>query len=55
MYVEMQQLVRDDGGALVPMFANHVIGVSNKVAHPDVVAGNWDLDGYKVLERWWFV
>ena len=54
MYVEMQQLVRDDGGAVVPMFANHVIGVSNKMAHPEVVAGNWDLDGYKLIERWWF-
>ena len=54
MYGEMQLIVRDEGGAVIPLFSNFVIGVSTKVAHPESVAGNWDLDGNKILERWWF-
>lgn len=54
MYYEMQVLVRDEGGSVIPMFANHVMAHSNKVQHGKV-AGNWDLDGGKAIERWWFV
>lgn len=54
MYTEAQALIRDDGGALVPMFANYIMGVSNEVAHGADVAANWDLDGGKAAERWWF-
>jgi peptide/nickel transport system substrate-binding protein len=54
MYVEMQMLVRDDGGAVIPMFGNHVMGHSTKVAHDEHVAGNWEEDGGKLIERWWF-
>jgi peptide/nickel transport system substrate-binding protein len=55
MYYEMQVLVRDDGGSVIPMYANYIDGVSTKVAHPEQVASNWELDGWKLLERWWFV
>jgi peptide/nickel transport system substrate-binding protein len=54
MYRETQMLLRDDGGALVPMFANYVMGHSKKVAHDDAVAANWEMDGNKAGERWWF-
>ncbi len=54
MYHEMQAIVSDDGGAVVPMYANYVDARSDKVAHGDKVATNWELDGWKVLERWWF-
>ena len=54
MYHEMQLIVRDEGGTVVPMFANHLHGLSDKVATPDTVAGNWQLDGNKSTERWWF-
>jgi len=54
MYHEMQSIVRDDGGAVVPMYANYVDAHSDKVAHDEQVASNWELDGWKVLERWWF-
>lgn len=53
-YAEAQRLIHDDGGAMVPMFANYIMGNSKKVAHADDVAANWDLDGHKVAERWWF-
>ena len=54
MYAECQRLIHDDGGALIPMFANHMHGLSTKIAHDTKVAGNWQNDGNKSSERWWF-
>ncbi len=53
MYFEMQKIVSEEGGVVVPMFANYVMGVSNKVAH-DKLGANWALDGFRAIERWWF-
>ena len=53
MYGEMQRLCRDDGGTVTPLFANHIVAHTDKVGVPDQVAGNWEFDGYKMLERWW--
>jgi peptide/nickel transport system substrate-binding protein len=53
MYHECQALVNDDGGAVVPMFANFIMALDNKIAHGEI-AGNWDDDGNKAIERWWF-
>jgi peptide/nickel transport system substrate-binding protein len=54
IYAECQTLINDDGGALIPMFANNIHGVSKKVAHEDAVGANWENDGNKCNERWWF-
>ena len=54
MYYETQQIVSDDGGALIPMFANYIHAVSKKIGHDEQVAGNWEYDGNKNVERWWF-
>ena len=53
MYYEMQQIVRDEGGVVVPMFANYVMALADTVQH-GAMAGNWDMDGNKFMERWWF-
>ena len=53
MYGEMQKLVSDDGGAVIPAFANYVFAVSDKIGH-DRMSAAWDLDGIKCAERWWF-
>ncbi len=53
MYVEMQRIVSDEGGVVVPMFNNYVFAMSTKVEHGPM-QGNWDLDGGKFTERWWF-
>jgi peptide/nickel transport system substrate-binding protein len=53
MYGEMQQLCRDDGGSVIPMYANYVWATSASVAHEEKVAANWDLDGNRCVERWW--
>ena len=53
MYVEMQTIVSNEGGVVVPLFNNYVFATSDKVRHGEL-AGNWDLDGSKLTERWWF-
>src|SRR5690606_21724121 len=53
MYWQMQQLISDDGATVIPVFANYVTLVSDKIAHGDV-SPMWILDGYKATERWWF-
>ncbi len=53
MYVEMQKIVRDDGGVVVPMFSADLSAASDKIAHGPL-AVNWELDGLRAPERWWF-
>lgn len=53
MYEEMQHIVSDDGSVVIPIFANHVHATVNKVAHPDLLSGVWELDGGRCIERWW--
>jgi peptide/nickel transport system substrate-binding protein len=53
MYVEMQSIVRDDGGVVVPLFNNYVMALSDKLGHEELGA-NWSLDGFRAVERWWF-
>ena len=54
MYAEMQQIVRDEGGTIVPMFASYVFATSEKLSLPEQIASNWDLDGERWMERWSF-
>ncbi|WP_018301912.1 ABC transporter substrate-binding protein [Wenxinia marina] len=54
MYFETQQLIHEDGGAIVPMFANYIMGLGEGLAHGEEVAANWANDGNKATERWWF-
>jgi peptide/nickel transport system substrate-binding protein len=54
IYREMQQLVRDEGGVVVWGFANYVYAMADKVQHGPDVAANWELDGGRYPERWWF-
>jgi peptide/nickel transport system substrate-binding protein len=54
MYAEMQQLVHDDGGTIVPFFRNRVNVMSTALGAPEQQAGNWELDGARSYQRWWF-
>ena len=51
MYTEMQQIVRNEGGTIIPMFASYVFATSEKLALSDQIASNWDLDGERWMER----
>ena len=53
MYYEMQAILNQQGGVIIPMFASWVFATSDKVGHGDF-ASNWDLDGERWMERWWF-
>ena len=53
MYAEMQQLLHDTGGTIVLVFNNYVEGRSVKLAHGPI-APNFEADGLKIAERWWF-
>ena len=53
MYVEMQRMVSNEGGQVIPVFAADLLAKSDKLAHGPV-AVNWDMDGYKLADRWWF-
>ena len=54
MYWECQALCNFDGGAIVYAFNQYVGAGSKKLAHGEDVAGNWESDGNKLSERWWF-
>ncbi len=54
LYIEMQRIVHDEGGVVVPLFMSYVHAASIKIQLPDKMAGNWELDGHKEAERWWF-
>ncbi len=54
MYVEMQRLVSDDGGTIIPMFMAYTHCATKKIGLPAKIANNWELDGHKNGERWWF-
>ncbi|NGO55508.1 ABC transporter substrate-binding protein [Allomesorhizobium camelthorni] len=53
MYSEMQAICRDDGGSVIPLFANYVNALSRKIGH-NQIGSSWDLDGFRYAERWWF-
>jgi peptide/nickel transport system substrate-binding protein len=53
LYFEAQRLIHEDGGAIVPMFANFIMGKGPEVAHSEQVGSNWEMDGARATERWW--
>jgi peptide/nickel transport system substrate-binding protein len=54
MYVEMQTIMSNEGGSIIPMFANLLMATSTKVGYENLAA-NFDLDGLRAPERWYFV
>ena len=53
MYWEMQQIIHDEGSTVIPVFANELYAYSDKLAH-GTIASDWEMDGYHLLERWWY-
>jgi peptide/nickel transport system substrate-binding protein len=54
MYQEMQQIVSFEGSSIIPMYNNYVMAVANTVATPEKIGNNWNMDGFRAVERWWF-
>jgi len=55
LYAEAQAIVHNEGGTIVPMFASYVFATTDKVGYEEPFATNWDNDGERSMERWWFV
>ena len=53
MYVEMQLIVRDEGGTVIPVFASDLMAGTDRLRHGPVAA-NIQMDGLRVAERWWY-
>jgi len=54
MYGEMQRLVSDEGGTIIPFFRNWLYARRANVAHTGQLSSSWPLDGARGAERWWF-
>jgi peptide/nickel transport system substrate-binding protein len=53
MYMEMQQIVSFEGSTIIPMNNNYVMAAANAIATPERISSNWNLDGFRCVERWW--
>lgn len=54
MYVEMQRICHDDCGSIIPLYMAYTHAVTTRIGLPEQIASNWELDGHKNAERWWF-
>lgn len=54
MYVEMQSIVRDEGGMIIPLFQSWLHAASSKLKFKGF-SPIWPFDVYSGPERWWFV
>ena len=54
MYAEMQQLCRDEGGTIVAFFESFLSARNPRVKHAEKLSSEWQLDGGRAYQRWWF-
>jgi peptide/nickel transport system substrate-binding protein len=54
MYSEIQHIIRDDGGHVIPAFVNWVDAIRSDIGTPEKIDGGYPADGYRAIERWWF-
>jgi peptide/nickel transport system substrate-binding protein len=52
MYGEMQRILRDEGSSIIPLFNSDLMAANDKVRFGEV-ASNRQLDGLRIIERWW--
>lgn len=53
MYAEAQQILHDDGGLITLLFNSYISAHAENLAH-GLVASNYQIDGMRIAERWWF-
>jgi len=54
MYHEMQSLVSQEGGTVIPMYANSVDANSTKLTNSGDIGNVFQMDNGRFIERWWF-
>lgn len=53
MYWEMQEIIHHEGSTVISVFADELYAYSDKLGH-GTIAADWEMDGFHLLERWWF-
>lgn len=54
IYYEMQQILSERGSTVIPMYANFVDAAASGLAHGETLGNNFQMDGSRIAERWWF-
>jgi len=54
LYNECQMIIAQEGGMIAPVWADFLDAKSSKLSTPEAISGDWDLDGNRCAERWWF-
>jgi peptide/nickel transport system substrate-binding protein len=54
LYVELQRILHNQGGAIIPVFQSDIHAISETLGTPATWGNDWLLDGQKCAERWWF-
>ncbi|SDW79222.1 ABC transporter substrate-binding protein [Litoreibacter albidus] len=53
-YHEMQMIMSQEGGTVVPMYANYVDAHSSKLTNSGTTGNVFQMDSSRFMERWWF-
>jgi peptide/nickel transport system substrate-binding protein len=54
MYRDIQIILRDQGGNLIPAFGQHLFATSTKVQTPGTFSKRFEMDNYRAIQNWWF-
>ena len=53
MYYEMQEILYNEGGSVIPVFSSYVMAATEKLDHPKI-SGTFDLDTFRMVRNFWF-
>ncbi len=51
-YFEMQEILRDEGSTLIPMFANFLQATHKGIKTAETIGNLWPMDNARMAERW---
>lgn len=53
MYQEVQQIISEQGGTIVPAFGSDIAATTLDIGIGDKIGGGWEMDGGHFVKRWW--
>ena len=53
MYFEVQQIISEQGGTIVPAFGSDVAATTQNIGIGPKIGGGWEMDGGHFVKRWW--
>ncbi|MGH1464005.1 MAG: ABC transporter substrate-binding protein [Cognatishimia sp.] len=54
IYHDLQHLMAQEGGAVIPVYANYLDAHSSKLRNGGTVGNVFNMDNARLIERWWF-